>query len=221
MAEAKAPKLQVSYDDATGVMTFNFGAAGSLAVKPEDYPPAVQRFWMLFGLKTAGRNAGIGSTEDGSVGTPEQMCARTKAKFDRWMAGELGRVASGEEKPAAPLLILEAASIYKAMAACFKATGDVEGWEAYDRPEPESLRTEIEALEDFVTNPEVVEAAKKAAAEKNEDVEAAAKKATITRLDQLKANKLFKLAYGEAEEARRAAKKAALKAALKAEAAAM
>lgn len=223
MAE-KAPKKRSVARAADGTRTVTYEGGLTYAYRLADYPQNVRDYFAELGMDTAHRNASIGSDADGSVGTPADMFKREAAKVAGWKAGVVRTIVAGEEKAAAPALVLEAASIYRAMSACFKATGGIDGWEGYERPEPESLRAEIEALDDVVTNPEAVEAAKAAAAGKPdatpETIEAAGVKATITRLDLLKANTIFKAAVEEAKEARAKAKRAALRASIAAQASA-
>lgn len=200
--------------------TYAFDGCEDLTFDADAFDPKAKEAQFLLGVKTGSRNSTIGTDTDGSVGTPAEMRARMAAWVERMNAGILRLVTAGEEKGGVPLLILEAAAIYKAMTACVKATGDIEGWTRYDRPALESLRAEVEALDDVVINQPDVDKAKAAAAAKGEDVEAAEKKAIRTRLDLLRANDIFKAALAEAEDARRAAKKAALRASIKAKAAA-
>lgn len=219
MAEAKTKKMSQSFDPETGTLTFAFPGLEPLSYRLSDFPQNVVAFWTGFGMKTAGRNASIGSDEDGSVGTPETMRKRVEAKFAAWKQGILRATTGGEERAPASTLLLEAAVIYKRMKAAMTAGDDVDNWANYDGPDAESLRPEVEKLDDVVTNPEAVAKAKSDAEAKGEDGEAAASKATVTQLDVLKASNLFKLAMQAAKAQREAAKKAALKAALAKEAA--
>lgn len=220
MAEAKVKKMSQAFDPATGTLTFSFPELEPLAYRLSEFPENVIAFWTAFGMKTAGRNASIGSDEDGSVGSPETMRARVAAKFAQWQAGVLRLATAGEEKAAVAPLLLEAAAIFKRMKAAIEAGADVDTWRDFEGPAPEELRAEFEALDDVVTNQPEVDAARAKAEAAGEDGDEAAKKATLTRLDILKASTLFKLAYGEADAARKAAKKLALKTKLAAEAAA-
>lgn len=213
MAE-KQKKMSQVYDPASGVLKHTFGEAGELAVSLKDYPQNVVDYFAILGLKTAHRNATIGAEEEGSVGTPESMLKRLSAKVESWKAGILRAISGGEEKAPASTLILEAAVIYKKMKAAAAAGADVDAWPDFEGPDAETLRPEIEEMDDFVTNAEAVEKARAEALAKGEDGEDAAKKATITRLDLLKANKLFRLAMEAAKDARAQAKKAALKASI-------
>lgn len=219
---AKEPKKRSVERKPDGSRVVTFAGGGTYSYKASDYPQNVVDYFTALGMDTAHRNAGIGSETDGSVGTPEQMLAREQAKVEAWKRGELRIASDGSEKGGIPMLILEAGSIYKAMKACYEATGDIEGWdnaEAYPRPDPESLRAPLEALDDEVINPDKVKAAEdKARAEGKtaEEVAAAGEKARVTKLDEVRATVLFKAALTEAEDLRRAKKKAAQREALKA-----
>ena len=220
MAEAKVKKLSQTYKPETGELTMVFGHGPAHSRRLADFPDNVREYFTLLGWKTAARNSTIGSDDEGSVGTSEAMEARFLAKDAQWQAGVLRLATAGEEKAAAPTLLLEAAAIFKRMKAAIEAGVDVDTWRDFEGPAPEDLRAEFEALDDVVTNQPEVDAARAKAEAAGEDGDEAAKKATVTRLDILKASTLFKLAYGEADAARKAAKKAALKAKLAAEAAA-
>lgn len=224
--ETKTPKKRSVTRNPDGSRTVTFAHGGTLAYSLNDYPQNVRDFFTLLGMDTARRNAGVGAEDDGTVGTAEQMMAREAAKHDAWMRGELSIARDAGEKSGIPLLWLEATSIYKAMKACVQATGDFIGWEneaTYARPAPESLRAEVEALDDVVVNEADVTKAREAALASGasaEAAEAAAEKVKRTRLDVFRANDLFKLALAEAEETRRNKKKAALRDSIRAKAAA-
>lgn len=216
-------KMSQSFDAATGTLKFSFPGLEPLSYAISEFPENVRAFWTGFGMKTAGRNASIGSKDDGSVGTPAEMRERVAAKFEQWKAGILRAVSSGEEKAAVPGVILEAAAIYKQMKAAIAAGADIDDWANFPvGMELAELRKEVESWDDFVTNPEAVEKAKdeaRAAGKDEAEVEAAGEKAAVTRLDVAKANKQFKYALEAAKQARADKKKAALKAAMVAEAA--
>jgi len=220
MAEKAPKKMAQAFDAASGILTHTFGDAGTITVKLDDYPQRVRDYFTALGMRTAHRNATIGSEDEGSVGTSASMFLRLKAKVEAWKAGTLRAISSGEEKAPASTIVLEAAVIYKRMKAAMTAGVPIEAlvqrWAEFDGadaegrvPTVESLRPEIEAMDDFVMNPAEVEKAKAAAAEKGEDVEEAAKKVATTRLAALKVSTLFKLATGEAKKARDQAKQAA------------
>lgn len=220
MAENKVKKMAQAFDPASGTLTHTFGgdAASAVAVKLADYPQNVVDYFTLLGMRTAHRNATIGSEDEGSVGTPEGMAKRLVAKIEQWKAGVLRLAAAGEERAPTSTLLVEAYGIAKRMQAAMAAGDDVDNWEAYDAPDAAELRAALEEKASIVTNPDAVAAARAKAVEAGEDGDEAASKAEVTQLDVIKATNLFKLATSAAKANREAAKKAALKAALKAEA---
>ncbi len=219
MAE-KAKKMSQAFDAATGTLTFSFPGLEPLAYRLSDFPENVVQFWTGFGMKTTGRNASIGSDEDGSVGTPETMRQRVAAKFEQWRQGILRMAASGEERASAPTLLIEAYGIAKRMQAAIEAGDDADNWAAYPAIDPAELRAKLDEMAATVTNPGEVAAARAKAEAAGEDGDDAAAKAEITQLDIAKAKNLFKLALNEAKAQRAAARKAELKAKLAAEVAA-
>ena len=219
MAE-KAKKMSQAFDAATGTLTFSFPGLEPLAYRLSDFPENVIQFWTGFGMKTTGRNASIGSDEDGSVGTPETMRQRVAAKFEQWRQGILRTAASGEERASTPTLLVEAYGIAKRMQAAIEAGDDADNWAAYPALDPAELRAKLDEMAATVTNPDEVAAARAKAEAAGEDGDDAAAKAEITQLDIAKAKNLFKLALNEAKTQRAAARKAELKAKLAAEVAA-
>lgn len=192
---------QAVQPDGSVIFTFH-GFDPEPPIRPEDFPENVLRQFTLFGMRTMARNATIGSESKDSIGSPAEMRARMIAKLDAWKKGEM-RVAVETGERLVPLEVLEAASIYKAMKAA-AAAKELAAWAKYERPAPESLRAEVEALAEACINEAEVA---KIRAEKGDE---AAEKATVTKLDQLKATDLFKLALVQAKKARSEAREAQL-----------
>lgn len=210
-AEAKKLSQRVNPD---GAVIFQFqGFEPEAPISPADYPENVVRFFTLLGLRTAHRNATIGSETKGDVGSPADMRARLLAKIAAWKAGEL-RIASTGEERIVPLVELEAACIYKAAKAAKAAGQPTASYTQFPLPKPEDVRGEMEALADQVINPEKVAEARAKADAEGKDADAAEAKVAITKLDQLKATDLFKWALLQAKKARDAKREAALAAKL-------
>lgn len=218
MAEEKKVSMTRHPD---GSVEWAFNGAGSLRKTATDSPDNVRDYFTMLGFTTASRNATIG-TEKGSVGTPAEMAARMAARWEQWMQGILRVAPSGEEKPATPTLVVEAALIYQRMRKAIQAGADPANPTAFDAAwqaqvndvSSEEMRAKLEALDDSVTNEAAVEAARAKAIAEGKDGDEAAKKATVTKLDELRASELFKLAYGTAKKAREAAKEAETRAKL-------
>lgn len=222
MAESKKVPKMAQTVNSDGSVTFTFAlAAGpqSITARLDEFPQNVRDFFAMLGMRTGLRNSTVpGADEKESL--PEDMFRKLSAKLAQYRAGTLRAITADGEKAPASTLILEAALIYRKMKAAVKATGKVDGWQEQDTGDTlESIRPTVESMDDTVTNPADVEKAKAEASAKGEDVEAAAKGAAVTQLDQLKATTLFKLAYAEAKKVREDAKRAALAAKAAAEAA--
>jgi hypothetical protein len=198
---------QVVKDD--GSVEFKFSHGPVVAAKLDDFPQHVRDFYALLGMRTKLRNFTV-PDEDEKEATPERMHEKLVAGIERLKNGELRVTRSGEDKPAASTLILEAALIYRKMKAAIKAGLDVSAWADQEIEDTiESLRPMVEQMQDTITNqPEVDKAGQDAAAagKTDEEIEAARAKAAVTQLDALKATTLFKAALAEAKDAR--AKKA-------------
>jgi hypothetical protein len=216
MAETKkvAKMAQIVKDD--GSVEFKFSHGPVVAAALDLFPQNVKDYFALLGMRTKLRNFTV-PDEDEKEATPERMHEKLENGIARLRAGELRVSRSGEDKPAASTLVLEAALIYRKMKAALKASGGTsfDGWQATEIEDTiESLRPMVEGMQDTITNPDDVEKAKTEAAAKegatDEDIAAAAAKAAVTQLDQLKATELFKAAMAEAKDVRAQAAKAAL-----------
>lgn len=199
-----------------GSIEFTFAGFEPIVVQGSDYPTSVREFFFQLGLRTAHRNATIGG-DDGSVGTPAEMRERMLNKIAAWKRGELRVATESGERSGIPSAILRAAWIYRAMRAALAAGGQPDNWPDFTEGQPEDLRGQLEGLAEEVTNPAEVEAARAKARAAGAAEDKAAAKAEITRLDQLVATKLFKIAATVVAEEKAAARKAKLTAALSAE----
>lgn len=195
------------------------GADGTLAGSPSQFPDNIREYFTNLGFATAARNSTIGS-EKGSVGSPAEMFARMKARFEQWMRGELRVTATGEERPAINTIIVDAALVYKRMMVAIKAGASPAdpaafkaAWEAIPaETDPEAikaLREKLDAWDGEIVNAAEIEAARTAARAKGADEDAAAKKAERTKLDEFKARPVFELAKQAVADQRAAAKTAA------------